>query len=300
MKKKHLFTLGAGALLVLAGCSSTSPNVATTKYGNITKDELYNTMKKSAGSQALYTLLVEKVASNVIKDKSNLDKEIDEFMAKRQETAGGKEAFEALIKQYGYNTIDDFRKAVYNNRVTLQVIKENITITEDDLKAAYETYSPKLTASHILVADEATANEVLTKLKNGEDWKTLAASYSTDTSNKDNGGSLGEFDPASMVAEFATAAKAMKNGEISTTPVKTSFGYHIIKMENNPEKKSFEEEKETLQKTLLETKASDSATQQSIMTKLLQEANLSIADTDLATALSAILNPTATTSSSGN
>jgi parvulin-like peptidyl-prolyl isomerase len=85
-------------------------------------------------------------------------------------------------------------------------------------------------AQHILVKDEATAQLVLGKLQAGEDWAKLASTYSTDTSNKDKSGDLGWFNKTQMVKEFADAAFAMTTpGQISP-PVKTQFGYHIIRL----------------------------------------------------------------------
>ena len=84
-------------------------------------------------------------------------------------------------------------------------------------------------ARHILVKTEPEAKLILTKLSEGEDWTTLAAKFSTDTSNNTNGGDLGWFGKGQMVQEFEDAAYALKIGEISQ-PVKTEFGYHIIQV----------------------------------------------------------------------
>jgi peptidyl-prolyl cis-trans isomerase C len=86
----------------------------------------------------------------------------------------------------------------------------------------------KIKASHILVEKFSQALEVLEELEKGAGFAQLAGKYSTCPSRK-RGGSLGKFGRGQMVKEFERAAFALKKGEITKDPVKTKFGYHIIK-----------------------------------------------------------------------
>lgn len=85
----------------------------------------------------------------------------------------------------------------------------------------------KIKASHILVEKHSQALEIYEMVQSGENFEKLARQFSTDASKK-RGGNLGEFGRGVMVREFEKAAFSLKVGEISS-PVKTQFGYHIIK-----------------------------------------------------------------------
>ncbi len=87
--------------------------------------------------------------------------------------------------------------------------------------------SEKIRCAHILVEKESLAKEVIEKLNKGESFARLAEQYSIDGSRK-RGGDLGFFGKGMMVKEFEKAAFALKKGEVSG-PVRTEFGYHIIK-----------------------------------------------------------------------
>ncbi len=90
--------------------------------------------------------------------------------------------------------------------------------------------SNKITASHILVKSQEKAEEILNKLKIGKSFEELAKENSLCPSKK-RGGNLGTFSRGQMVREFEKIAFNLKKGEISA-PVKTQFGWHIIKRTN--------------------------------------------------------------------
>jgi peptidyl-prolyl cis-trans isomerase C len=87
-------------------------------------------------------------------------------------------------------------------------------------------------ARHILVSTEDEAKAIITDLKKGTAFDKLAKEKSTDKASGAEGGDLGWFKKSDMVKEFADAAFALKKGELTETPVKSQFGYHIIKLED--------------------------------------------------------------------
>lgn len=110
-------------------------------------------------------------------------------------------------------------------------------VKADEIKTFYETTKARISAEeeararHILVETEDEAKKVVVRLKKGEDFAKVAAELTKDPSGKANGGDLGYFDRERMVREFSDAAFALKVGDISA-PVKSSFGWHVIKLED--------------------------------------------------------------------
>lgn len=110
-------------------------------------------------------------------------------------------------------------------------------ITDADIKARYDSEVAKLPpveevkARHILVKTEEEAKTVIKELAEGKDFAELAKAKSTDP-NKSDGGDLGYFKKGMMVPEFEAAAFAMNKGDVSKEPVKTQFGFHVIKVED--------------------------------------------------------------------
>jgi peptidyl-prolyl cis-trans isomerase C len=107
--------------------------------------------------------------------------------------------------------------------------------TEEELKAEYEARiaeAPKqeFRARHILVDDEAKAKELITQLDGGANFEQLAKDNSKDGSSTE-GGDLGWFNPNQMVKPFSDAVQQLEIGKYTATPVKSEFGWHVIKLE---------------------------------------------------------------------
>lgn len=86
-------------------------------------------------------------------------------------------------------------------------------------------------ARHILVADEAAARAIIAELRAGKSFEELARERSTDPGSKDEGGDLGFFTRDRMVPEFANAAFALQPGQVSPEPVRSQFGWHVIRVD---------------------------------------------------------------------
>ncbi|MGE0715059.1 MAG: peptidylprolyl isomerase [Alphaproteobacteria bacterium] len=141
---------------------------------------------------------------------------------------------------------------VYLTRV---VTKE---VTEEKLRERYADFAKKqpqgeeVRASHILLEKEDDAKRVIADLKRGGDFARIAREKSIDPSGRDNGGDLGWFGPEQMVPEFSKAAFAMKKGETSENPVKSQFGWHVIRVADRRQSAppSFEQAREELSEEL--------------------------------------------------
>jgi parvulin-like peptidyl-prolyl isomerase len=191
--------------------------------------------------------LVNKQAANIAVDKT----EIDAQLAKIKSQFPSEAVFEAQMQKAGL-TMDQFvaniTKSIRQTKWMQAQVAGKDTVTDDDAKKFYdantkEFANPDLVrASHILIAvppnatpdqqkaAEKKAKAAIARANSGEDFGKLAAELSEEPGAAQRGGDLGYFPKDKMVPEFANAAFAQKVGTVSATPVKTKFGYHVIKV----------------------------------------------------------------------
>lgn len=147
---------------------------------------------------------------------------------------------EGLLKQYAVNKL-----------------LEDISVTEEEVEAYYNENKEmfkkpeSMVASHILVDSEEKANDIIKEMEDGLSFEEAALKYSS-CGSKDQGGNLGEFSRGQMVPEFDKVAFELEIGVVSE-PVKSQFGYHIIKVisKNEESISSFDEVKQKLSQQLL-------------------------------------------------
>ena len=122
-------------------------------------------------------------------------------------------------------------------RELFEDFKKKNPITDAEAKAEYEKFKTQSTgteyrARHILVDGEEDAKALIAQIKGGAKFEELAKAKSKDTGSGENGGDLDFAKPESYVPEFGAAMSKLKKGEMTDTPVKTQFGWHIIKLED--------------------------------------------------------------------
>jgi peptidyl-prolyl cis-trans isomerase D len=179
-------------------------------------------------------------------------------------------AVQAYYKAHQSNFMTPEADKLHYAELKLATLSTSQTVSDADLHAAYDKEKSHLElpekrhARHILITgkDDATAlaqaQQVLAQAKAGKDFGELAKQYSQDPGSAKNGGDLGWSDRSAFVKPFADTLFAMKVGDIAG-PVKTQFGYHIIKLDEIQEgkSKSFEEARPDLEARLRKDHATD-------------------------------------------
>lgn len=237
--------------------------VARVNSTNITWKQFNDALKKQSGNQMLAGLLREELIRQGAKQHNItvIDEDVQSELDRLADQFGSTAGLEQVLSQYGMS-LDDLRGQIKSTLLLEGIAAKDVTVEEEELKTYYEENKDRYTepeqvkARHILVEDEETAKSILKKLESGEDFAEIAKEKSSDSGSKDKGGDLGFFERGVMDASFEEAAFNLGIGETSA-PVKTMFGYHIIRVEDKkPERlAAFEEVQDDVRKQVIKQKS---------------------------------------------
>jgi parvulin-like peptidyl-prolyl isomerase len=257
-KRLTIISVAFASALILAACGDddgggSSPEVVATINGtDITAaqvDEQFGILSQSSGEvpegttqedydrQLTISGLNQLIFGQLLLDgAAGLEIEVtdEDVDATREELivqfGGEDELYDQLEEQQGMDRAEVDRQIEI--LATQNAIIESLTadITDEQIQTAYDDGA---SARHILVADEAAANDVMDRLDAGEDFAAIASEVSTDTGSAATGGELGFNPPGVFVAEFDDALFGASDGEV-VGPIETSFGFHIIERLDKP------------------------------------------------------------------
>lgn len=252
--KRLIVLLGALLALVTFGsaCSSPTANAATVNGTDIKRSSLVDEadafaalsndpfqlkMSGDAANEGAYSpsgmagVLKLKITDTLVAQtakKHNIDVNQQDIDAVKSGDLADYSALPAA-------KLDDLARRIALQNNVFAWIGGNQWWNDADIQRYYDmnkdTSFTQACTKHILVSDEGAANQILNQLRNGGDFKALAAANSIDTSNKDQGGELGCLGKGQLVSEYENAVANAKDGDL-VGPVKTDFGYHIIYVES--------------------------------------------------------------------
>lgn len=291
MKKWILGIAGIVLAATLAGCGSST--VANMKGAKITKDEYYDEMKStSAGESTLRSMIVLKALEQQYGDKVSDKKVTAQYDKVKKQYSSN---WSSVLEQNGL-TAKSFKEQIETSLLSNVALKALKKPTQKQIDAQWKKYQPKITVQHILVAKQDKAEELikdLQKTNTDAEFKKLAKENSTDTATASDAGKLAAFDntDTQLDATFKKAAfKLTKKGEFTTTPVKTQYGYHIIRAVKVTPKGSKSSRTSVLKDQLYTSWESDTTVMTGIIKKVLKKANVTIKDDDLKNVLSVYLS----------
>ena len=235
--------------------------------GSIPADQIKSLLTQGATGEAQKKLLLHQAEqAGVSASDSVVNAQLEKYYASR----GGEENFVKLVEQQGF-TIDYVKQDIHD-QMTVQdfldkELETKIAVTDADLEEAYKQ-DKTATVQHILfmtqgksdsakTAIRAKAEQVLARVKAGEDFGALAKEFSEDPGSKDKGGLYEDFPRGRMVKSFEDAAFDLPIGSVSDL-AETVYGLHIIKVvDRKKETRPFDDVKEELRGQLEKTKRRD-------------------------------------------
>ena len=271
----------AGALLTSLTISKPTDEEPLLTIGNrtITKGEHYDMMRNETVNNDLNygeAILEEQIIQDLMEAKYG-DEVSEEYVEDQLKNImspfENEKAFDEYLMAEGIlkaDLVNDIRAGKIMNIAMMDFYP----IEEEEMRSFYEDKLPiGMLIQHILVEDKTTAEEVLAKLEQGEDFTDLVFEYSIDEASFDREGTYtmvyGYFIP-----EFEEAALSLKLNEYTNIPVQTEAGYHIIKLTDEGVKRSFEEEKDNIASEIHSLQAAENPSMYPVIIKNLLEENM--------------------------
>ena len=325
MKKRIIIMACCFMMVLVTACGNPKLEngeevIASVDGKEISANELYNDLKKDYGYDALINKIDQFIAEQEIETTDEVKEyaqEVVDYYVSYAESFGVD--LETFLTSYaglsGITTEEEFLEFVISDyKVTLAVEKQVATMfTDKEIEEYYnENYSERLTVRHILIEIEESdkdgeaalkqAKKLIKELKETDKDKVedkfieLAKEYSDDSSYS-NGGLIEDFMSSTVVSEFWNASEKLKDGEFTTSAVKTEFGYHIIYRVSAEGKPSLKESKaEILDALTAEALSTDELLRYVALNELREKYNLKIYDTDLKTSYNNFLEQLKTSS----
>ena len=231
--KKQFFLATAAALMAFGAQTAIAQNIAIVNGKAVPKARL------------------DALAQQVAKSGRPITPEVQLQM---RDAVITREVFAQEAEKLGLMASDDYKNQMEIARQTVLItvliddFKKKNAVTDTELKAEYDKFAAanggkEYKARHILVEKEADAKAVIASIKKGGKFEDIAKKQSKDPGSGANGGDLDWANPSSYVAEFTEAMLKLTKGQMTEVPVKTQFGFHIIRVDDirNAQLPAFEE-----------------------------------------------------------
>lgn len=225
MKKQFLSALAAAALLAAVAPAALAQNVATVNGKSVPKSR------------------VDALAQQVIRSGRQVT---PEMQGQLKDEVIAREIFSQEAKARQLDTTEDYKtqldlasQSILIRELFADFQKKN-PVTDEEAKAEYDRFAganagKEFKSRHILVEKEDQAKDIIAKLKKGAKFEDLAKKFSKDPGSGAKGGDLDWANPSNFVKEFTEALIALGKGKFTETPVKSQFGYHIIRLDDTRE-----------------------------------------------------------------
>ena len=220
--KKQLFLAAAAALMAFGAQTAIAQNIAI------------------VNGKAVPKVRLDALAQQVAKSGRPVTPEVQQQM---RDAVITREIFAQEAEKLGLTSSDDYKNQMEIARQTVLItvliddFKKKNAVTDAELKTEYDKFAAanggkEYKARHILVEKEADAKAIIASIKKGGKFEEIAKKQSKDPGSGANGGDLDWANPSSYVAEFTEAMLKLTKGQMTDNPVKTQFGFHIIRVDD--------------------------------------------------------------------